>query len=188
MTESAVKLPDIETSITRDESMALLKCIEGKHTVLEIGSAFGYSTILLAEPWRIVSRVVLSVDPHSDYNSWETFLENVERHSVSGRVLPFRATNKQILPYMGDNSVDAAFIDGDHSHEHCLYDILNCLRIVRPGGVLAVHDYCTITRSEGNDGNQPVYDSFFPGVRSAVDKHLLNYPHCVVGNLFIVEV
>ncbi len=181
-------LPEIETAITPEEAAALLECVADRHVILEIGSAQGFSTVVMAEPKRVVSRIVMSVDPHTHYDSWEVFNDNIEKHSATGRVLPFRATNKQVLPYMGDNSVDMAFIDGDHSYEACLYDLLNCLRIVRPGGIIAIHDYCTPRMPEGgNDGNVS-FDIGFPGVRRAVDEHMGNYRTHLVGTLFIAEV
>ena len=36
---------------------------------------------------------------------------------------------------------DFVFIDGDHSYEQCKKDILNYSRLVRPGGIIAGHNY-----------------------------------------------
>lgn len=52
-------------------------------------------------------------------------------------------------------SLDLVMIDGDHTYEGCYADIDAYLPLVRPGGVLAGHDY------------HPVH---FPGVVQAVDE------------------
>lgn len=40
-----------------------------------------------------------------------------------------------------DGSLDFVYIDGDHSFENCILDILHWTKKVRPNGVVAVHDY-----------------------------------------------
>ncbi len=54
--------------------------------------------------------------------------------------------------------LDLVMIDGDHTYAGCKKDVLDWLLKVRPGGILAGHDY----------GNQ------YPGVKDAVDE-LLGY-------------
>ena len=54
------------------------------------------------------------------------------------------------------NNLDLVFIDGDHSYEAVKHDILNWKKKVRPGGILAGHDY----------------HPDFPGVVQAVDECL----------------
>lgn len=41
-----------------------------------------------------------------------------------------------------DNSFDFAFIDDDHTAPHVEQEILAVLPLVRPGGLIAVHDVC----------------------------------------------
>jgi len=45
-----------------------------------------------------------------------------------------------------DSSLDFVFIDGDHSYQAVIDDILAWWPKVRPGGVLAGHDYGILTR------------------------------------------
>ena len=54
-----------------------------------------------------------------------------------------------------DQSIHMAFIDAAHDEDSVLYDIGAWLPKVRPGGIIAGHDYYT--------------DGRFPGVRKAVD-------------------
>lgn len=41
----------------------------------------------------------------------------------------------------GKNPVDLVFIDGDHSYNGCKGDILAWLPNIKPGGIMAVHDF-----------------------------------------------
>ena len=54
---------------------------------------------------------------------------------------------------------DIAFIDGAHEYEPVKRDIERCLDVLKPGGVLAFHDY-----------NHPSH----PGVKQAIDELLID--------------
>ena len=60
-----------------------------------------------------------------------------------------------------DESVDLVFIDGDHSEEGARRDLGAWVPKVRPGGVIAGHDY-----------DSPRH----PGVRRAVDRFFAQHP------------
>ena len=53
---------------------------------------------------------------------------------------------------------DFVFIDGDHEYEQCRKDIINYSLLVRPGGLIAGHNY------------HKANDSAHPGVHQAVDE------------------
>ena len=44
----------------------------------------------------------------------------------------------QEIPY---NSLDFVYIDGDHSYDYCMTDIILYARRVKPGGIVSGHDY-----------------------------------------------
>ncbi len=52
-----------------------------------------------------------------------------------------KGDSKEVLPTLQENYFDFLYIDGDHSTEVCANDIVNSLRLVKLGGVLAGHDY-----------------------------------------------
>lgn len=60
-----------------------------------------------------------------------------------GRYTVQRMTSEQASRLYVDESIDAVFIDGDHSYEGCSTDIRLWWPKVRPGGVLSGHDYRT---------------------------------------------
>lgn len=69
-----------------------------------------------------------------------------------------RADSKDAASQIPDESLDLAFIDADHSYEGCKTDIQAYWPKVKPGGVLAGHDYA-------NDEFK-----FGPMVKKAVDE------------------
>lgn len=71
--------------------------------------------------------------------------------------------------------VDMVFIDGDHSYEGCKGDIEAWLPNIKPGGILAVHDYKKATLTYDEDTCP--HPRPWPGVDRAVDELLVGkYP------------
>jgi len=57
-----------------------------------------------------------------------------------GRI--FRETSMEALNNFDDNSLDFVYIDGNHDFLNVTQDIHYWLKKVRPGGIIAGHDYC----------------------------------------------
>jgi hypothetical protein len=53
----------------------------------------------------------------------------------------YRMTTNEAVGFFKDESLDAVFIDADHSYEAVKMDIKNWMPKVRKGGILAGHDY-----------------------------------------------
>ncbi len=162
----------IPTSVTPLESAALFKIAAEAGTVLEVGAWHGYSTILMA----IAGAMVYSIDPHTadGGDTWPTFHANLAEWQVEDRVTAYREPDTTALPRLIRQAVrfDAAFIDGDHSHEAVAYDVRACRQLVRPGGYLALHDYVDV----------------WPGVLTAVSETLADVTEReLVGNLLLVR-
>ena len=68
-----------------------------------------------------------------------------------------RMTTNEAAGLFKDESLDAVFIDADHSYEAVKMDIQNWMPKVRKGGILAGHDY----------------NSAWPGVIKAVNEIFL---------------
>lgn len=162
--QSHVQFPwDVRGWLTEDEGLALADLAAGRD-VLEVGSYLGRSTICMAQR---ASRVV-SVDPHdgratpTPTNTYHQFLANLERYGVRDKVEACRgAFGAQQLDRQ---SFDLAFIDGDHAYEAVLADCEKAMDCLRPGGLLALHDYRT--HAGQHDGR------WDPGVTKAVDELL----------------
>jgi Methyltransferase domain len=178
------------TSLTPDETEALRELARGRE-VVEVGSAFGYSTAVLAS----VAAHVWAVDPHNvepgfgNYNfpgepppGYEHTYERLELVlsdlKLTGRVDTCfdyshhaLAAGTPFAHHLADR-VDMAFIDGDHAYLSALTDLRNCERILGPVSVMTVHDY-------GEDAN--------PDVAKAVDEWRRGRPMRLVDTLAIIE-
>lgn len=160
--------PPIPTMVKPAEAAALRQAAQGAN-VLEIGSAWGFSTVLMAE----VARLVVSVDPHTMADTWQAFLWNLDRYGVLQRVMVVKGTSQDELPKMpawgADGFFDVAFVDGLHTRWGAWFDLTWCRQLVRAGGIIAAHDYCVR----------------WPGVLDAVDEVLAGLPAWRIQDLYL---
>jgi len=73
-----------------------------------------------------------------------------------------RGRSPEALKGLAAGSLDAVYIDGDHSYEGCARDLEEALRLVKPGGYIMGHDY------EINPAKTEARYDF--GVKRAVDE------------------
>lgn len=148
--------PEIQTSITVTEARAL-QVMAFRKQVLEIGAAYGYSTILMAE----VAEHVLSIDPHVVHDSLETHTRNLITYNVDYKVGRLVGPNTTMLPPLDDRQFDVVFVDGDHTAEGVRFDLEQSLRLVKLGGVIAFHDWgeetCPSVRPTLEEWRKPDY-------------------------------
>jgi hypothetical protein len=85
-----------------------------------------------------------------------------ERYRGDGRVAIHKCSSKEFLSRIPDGSLDAVYIDADHSYEGCLSDLELARPKVRHGGFIMGHDY------EMNPARAKVTYQF--GVKAAVDE------------------
>jgi predicted O-methyltransferase YrrM len=128
----------IDTSLTENETAALRRLANGKH-VLEIGSGFGYSAIVMAQ----VAERVTAVDPHAGElpDSLPVMVQNLTRYRVAEKVVIVREGSQTALPAMikGGRRFEFIFIDGNHG-ERVEGDVALSRKLLEPGGCFAVHD------------------------------------------------
>jgi SAM-dependent methyltransferase len=140
--------------LTEVEAKALADISTGKR-VLEIGSYCGRSTVCIGRTADHVTAV--------DYfdgrgtpqpaNTKPTFDNSIFRYGLTDKVVAVHPDSK--LPF---DAYDVAFIDGDHDYESVRIDIGKVLNVLKPGGVIAFHDF-----------DHPSHR----GVREAVEEMLL---------------
>jgi hypothetical protein len=158
----------------RDELPALLNArgLVGKG--VEIGVKTGKYSDELLRNWR--GEQLISVDPWLSVD-WD---EYVDRSNVSQdefdryyqmtceRLAPYgersdiwRMTSLEAAKRVADHSLDFAYIDARHDYESVKEDIAAWCAKVRPGGILAGHDYVDGDFPEGEFYVKSAVDEFF---------------------------
>ena len=69
-----------------------------------------------------------------------TFYENVLNNNLQNIVIPIRGDSAYTLNIHRDESIDLAFIDGDHSFEGALKDLNAILPKMKKDGTILCHD------------------------------------------------
>lgn len=158
--------PPINTSVTQAETDALRR-LAARRQVLEVGAAYGYSTVAMAQ----VATYLTSVDPHAWLNSCGALDANLAAYGVAERVRIDQRWSYDALPDLADQgeTFDLIFVDGDHDEQAVAHDVGWARKLLAPGGVLCCHDY-------GEDT--------CPGVRAALDC-LLGSPPKLIDTLAI---
>lgn len=126
-------------------------------TIVEVGSWYGKSAVYLARR-SIESRRhhrIVCVDtwkgtpgnPCADHvaqrggSILEDFRRNLRVADVQDVVWPLERPSLEAAPMFEDRSLDFVFLDADHAYEAVLADINAWLPKLKPGGVLAGHDF-----------------------------------------------
>ena len=148
--------PAVWAGLEEKEAAELRELARGRRC-LEIGSAQGYSTIIMAK----VARSVVAIDPHTQFHSEPTFRANLIDHGVEDRVAVMVERSDQALPrlYRLGARFDLVFIDGDHMPASVDYDLTYARSLLAPGGTIALHDYLlgpgTFVRPECQKWREP---------------------------------
>lgn len=141
------------------EQLAQLFCALGYSRGAEIGVKEGdYSETMLKlnpglllasiDPWE-VSAYYEHGEPHirgdgiPDEQSvyWGYYQNALKKLSQYPGSNIYRLKSMEAAKHFPDNSLDFVYIDGNHDFEHCTQDICEWSRKVRPGGIVAGHDY-----------------------------------------------
>jgi precorrin-6B methylase 2 len=146
--------------LTEPEGRELARVAEGK-TVLEVGSFCGRSTVCLAR----TAKAVTAVDTFDgrgtacEGDTLATFRKNLERYGVADRVTDIKGDSAAVLPDLPP-VYDLIFIDGSHDFESVARDAELALGCLKPGGLLAFHDYQS---GRGDEGVTRAVDDLLTG-------------------------
>lgn len=112
----------------------------------EVGVADGQNSLTLCK--SIPDLQLLCVDP------WEVYSENPRAHDnqdemyriAQERLRPFnvkfvKAMSMDAVRDIPDESLDFVYIDGNHSFDFVMQDIIEWSKKVRPDGIISGHDY-----------------------------------------------
>jgi hypothetical protein len=112
--------------------------------LVELGSYRGRSVAYLARALerRGVGSQLWAVDTWQDApDAFEVWQANMVRAGVAELVQPLRMDSAAAATRFADGSVDFVFVDADHNEAAVRADIASWLPKIRPGGVMAGHDY-----------------------------------------------
>jgi SAM-dependent methyltransferase len=123
----------------------------GYQTGAEIGVADGRYSQILCE--SIPGLKLYCIDPWAVYESWRTqgyqdnaFQQAQEKLNIYN-VYFIKKPSIEASLEIEDNSLDFVFIDGGHSFDDVMVDIIIWARKVKKGGIVSLHDYCHFTNS-----------------------------------------
>jgi len=123
-------LPAIHVAPEQGSFMRILLKIMGAKEVVEVGTLGGYSAIWMARSGARVTTIEYK-EKHADFaERW------IAKSDVAARINLLRGAGQDLLPVLADDSKDAAFLDADKAGYPGY--LKECLRIVRPGGLILV--------------------------------------------------
>jgi predicted O-methyltransferase YrrM len=142
---------------------------KGAALAVEFGSWCGRSSMALSAAKLLVCVDTWAGSPeHADIvatvNPWETWHDTMRDGVRAGAVRPIRGSLRHawvsdgLLSQFNDRA-DLVFVDANHDFTNVLADISLAYRLVRPGGIVAGHDY-------GTD---------WECVKMVVDEHVKNF-------------
>ena len=126
---------------------------------VEVGSRYGASAILWKE--TIPELDLTCVDPYRAYHRvsqerqdliYAGAKENADKYGF--KIL--RAASLEAVDLFKDGELDWVNIDGDHTFDAAVQDIIRWAHKVRVGGLVLVHDYCAF----GMSGVIPAVDAY----------------------------
>ena len=139
--------------------------------VIQIGIFEGYDLCwLLEHVLRHKKSSVLAIDPwlattKLNQEQMDACFERA-KHNLSpwkDKVQIVRGLSQDVLSECrGDGTYDLAVIDGDHNSEPVLRDAINCLRLLKPGGLLVFDDV---------RNKSPKKDHVIDGLRKFLEIH-----------------
>ena len=98
----------------------------------------------MVEPFpnpELKKRFWVSSDGTADFSNGTWSRQGVGRNAHTIFIQEF-STDGRLIRDISDNSIDFIYLDGAHDHNNVYRELPMYFRKVKPGGVLAGHDYC----------------------------------------------
>ncbi|HBJ72926.1 MAG TPA: hypothetical protein DDY88_04290 [Actinobacteria bacterium] len=159
--------------------------------VVEIGSYLGRSTVALATGSR--GALVHAVDPHTgdisevaegkSINTYEGFLANIDKASVSDRVRPMRMMSVDAAAIYEGPAIGLLFVDGWHSAEAVEEDIRSWHPHLAPQCTIVFDDWQDPDVARGIRNIRPL----IPSLVGSIGKDLIFTSSTAAARLPIVR-
>lgn len=95
----------------------------------------------LIDPWRYMPESGSKLYGEGAQTEMDAIYESVLRRFARDPVLILRMTSIEAAREIPDETLDLAYIDGDHRYESCLTDLRIYWRKIKPGGLVVADDY-----------------------------------------------
>ncbi len=134
---------DIRGWLSEGEAKVLARLAREK-AVVEIGSYCGRSTIAMAQ----TAASVESIDWHKgdamsgEGGTLEALRYNVAQYRLGDRIRIHEGRSEEVGPTLPAKAFDLGFVDAAHDEVNVRTDLMQMLRLVKPGGTIALHDFC----------------------------------------------
>lgn len=137
--DETAALPNRQMQVAPEDGafLAMLAELTGARRYLEIGTFTGYSSTAVALAMPDGGRLVCC-DVSEEYTAVarRAWAEAGVDHKITLEIAPAVDTLDRLIGEGQESSYDMAFIDADKSSYDAYYE--RCLRLVRPGGLIAV--------------------------------------------------
>jgi predicted O-methyltransferase YrrM len=110
-------------------------------------------------------------DLKMDLAVWNTFCQRMQQTNTTKNIQVMKVDSVMASKLFQNESVDFVFIDADHSYEAVRQDIEVWLPKIKPGGMLAGHDY-----GEPCGVKQAVDEKFGPRVKTTGSVWFVDVP------------
>lgn len=110
---------------------------------LEVGLAFGISTLYIIDAMQLYGGVLISMDPAEHDATWRGGgLHNVKRAGFADRYFFHEEPSQIVLPRLtaAGTRIQFAFIDGWHTFDHTLVDFFFIDKMLDVGGIVVLDD------------------------------------------------
>jgi len=135
--------------------------------LVEVGTWTGRSTIMLAR--RLPDWTIYTIDSYpEDYpDAFRRMVGPATARELAEHSLAPHKNVRRILDdsvhaahEWVDDFVDAVFLDGGHSEDQAREDVFSWTARVRPGGIMALHDWCAETHPGVISGATPIFEAY----------------------------
>ena len=134
--------------------------LKSNSIIVEIGSFLGLSaSTFLENSHSSVICYCIDTWDNSDMgyevekDTYKEFVDNMSMFIMYGRLISIR-DNSINVGEMWSTPIDLLFIDGNHSKEFVLSDLIKFVPHIKPGGILLMHDYTY------NCGVKPAFEQY----------------------------
>ena len=137
-------------TLSPGDAWSLIRYAPKNGRYVETGSYLGCSAVIVAlntnltiwahDLWVTDWSELKGLPPPKVDDYFYKFYDAVKRNKMENRIIPVRGDSVYTIGIHDDESVDFAFIDGDHSYEGCLRDLEAIWPKMKEQSPILIHD------------------------------------------------